>query len=246
MYIKGPYKKIGKSYFWLVMLIIIIPPMVFFLKEKPHRSEAEDYVNQPSRKPIKQHIVIIDPGHGGTDPGACRAGVMEKDINLAIARKTTNFVANHEVKVHLTRDRDIDFVKHGVYSKEAEREDLAKRIAIAHRFRGEIFVSIHVNAGLGRDKGAEIYYDPNNQGSITLARVIQEELNKIPGMPQKKTKAEQFYLFDNLTIPVVIVETGWLCNPVEREKLLNPDYQEQLAKAIGQGITTFFKIHKPK
>ncbi|WP_238456928.1 N-acetylmuramoyl-L-alanine amidase family protein [Desulforamulus putei] len=218
---------------------MILLPLGFFLKGMAAKSEAQNRQDKPQRKPLEQPTVIIDPGHGGTDPGACRAGVMEKDINLAIAKRVARHAAG--CKVRFTRDKDVDFTKHGVYSKEAERQDLDRRIEAASKFGGEVFISIHVNTGLGQDRGAVIYYDADNPGSARLAAEIQRQINKLPGMPPKKPRADHFYLFKHLTIPVIIVETGWLCNPEERERLQDPDYQEQLAGAIGRGVAAFLK-----
>ncbi|GAB6158251.1 hypothetical protein JCM39194_14510 [Desulfotomaculum varum] len=235
MYIKGPYKKNSHPWLWLGFLIIFLS-LVFFIKGIADRSKT---INKPGyqRKPLPQPVVIIDPGHGGSDPGACRAGVMEKDINLAIAKR----VAMHAkgCKIKLTRDKDTDFTRDGVYSKEAERQDLDKRIELARRYKGNVFVSIHVNTGLGQDRGAITYYDAANPGSTGLAYAVQKEINRLPGMPAKEPRADNFYLFKHLDIPVIIVETGWLCNPEERNRLQNPQYQEQLARAIGRGTIQF-------
>lgn len=237
MYIKGPYKK-GHHWVWLGSLLLLLI-IGFMLRGTAMKSEAEDRVTKPQRKPLEQPAVIIDPGHGGTDPGACRAGVMEKHINLAIAKRMAEHADGYQVK--LTRNKDTDFTKQGVYSKEAERQDLEHRIEVARRFGGKVFVSIHVNTGLGQDRGAIIYYDPNNQGSERLAGAVQREMNKIPGVNPKEPRADRFYLFDHLTIPVIIVEAGWLCNAEERERLQNPDYQDQLARAMGRGIAVFLE-----
>ncbi|CCO07651.1 N-acetylmuramoyl-L-alanine amidase family protein [Desulforamulus hydrothermalis] len=243
MYIKGPYKKNSLPWLWLAFLIVFIG-LGFFLKGIADRSEALNKPG-PQRKPLPQQpVVIIDPGHGGSDPGACREGVMEKDINLAIAKR----VARHAkgCKIKLTRDKDIDFTGDGVYSKEAERQDLDKRIELARQYRGDVFISIHVNTGLGRDRGAITYYDAANPGSTRLAYAVQKEINRLPGMPVKEPRADTFYLFKHLDIPVVIVETGWLCNLEERNRLQNPQYQEQLAKAIGRGTIQFLTKDNPK
>ncbi len=237
MYIKEPYKK--HRYYWILLgLLLILLPLGIYLKGMAVKSEAQNRAAKPQRKPLEQRTVIIDPGHGGTDPGACRAGVMEKDINLAIAKRVARHAAGYEVK--FTRDKDVDFTKHGVYTKEAERQDLDQRIEMARSLGGEVFVSIHVNTGLGQDGGAIIYYNQNNQGSVRLARIIQKEMNELSGM-SKRPRADHFYLFEHLNIPVIIIEAGWLCNPEERERLQDPDYQDQLAGAIGRGISEFLK-----
>ncbi|SHK61715.1 N-acetylmuramoyl-L-alanine amidase family protein [Desulforamulus aeronauticus] len=240
MYIKGPYKHNNnhhKSY-WLClgMVILVIIPLACFSQGSAETSKAR---GTPSKKPLPQPMVIIDPGHGGSDPGACQGEVMEKDINLAIAKRLLTYVEPFQVR--LTRERDMDFTNQGIYSKATERQDLDQRIQIAHQYKGDLFISIHVNSGVEKLRGPDVYYDPADSESSRLARLIQEEMNDLTDMKMKKPRQGKFYLFENLEIPVVIVETGWLCHAEDRKKLQDPTYQDQVAQAIGKGIERFFK-----
>ena len=239
MYIKGPYRRRRHPCFWPILVVIVMLPVGFLLKGCFYKTEAESSPQKPQKKPLPKHVVIIDPGHGGSDPGACRDGVMEKDINLAIAQKAARLMKQHQV--YLTREKDQDFTPNGVYTREAERFDLDQRISVAQRFRGEVFVSIHINTGEGQDNGVLVYYNPRHEGSNRLAQAIQRETNRLPSARERQPRPGEYYLFQNLTIPVVIVEAGWLCNPEERKRLLEPAYQEQVAQAIARGITTFLQ-----
>ncbi|GAB6179957.1 N-acetylmuramoyl-L-alanine amidase [Desulfotomaculum defluvii] len=239
MYIKGPYKRRRHSWFWPILVVITMLPIGLFLKGCFYKTDGESSPQKPEKKPLPKQVVIIDPGHGGSDPGACREGVMEKDINLAIAQKVAQHMGDYQV--HLTRERDQDFVPNGVYTKEAERQDLANRIAVAQKFPGDVFVSIHINTGEGQDNGVLVYYNPNDKGSTALARAIQRETNRLPNAQKRNPRPDAFYLFQHLEIPVVLVEAGWLCNPEERKRLLDPSYQDQVAKAIARGIATFLQ-----
>ncbi|ABO51086.1 cell wall hydrolase/autolysin [Desulforamulus reducens MI-1] len=236
MYIKGPYRKKRNPWFLPILVVVILLPAGVFLKGCLYRSEAKP-PPKPQKKPISNHVLIIDPGHGGTDPGACREGIMEKDINLAIAKRVAKHIEGHRVR--LTREKDVDFVQKGVYTRDAERQDLESRIDLAQKYHGEVFVSIHINTGEGQDSGVLVYYDPKDPASTRLAQAIQLEANNLPDSPDKKPRPDDFYLFNNLKIPVVIVEAGWLCNPTERKRLMDPVYQEQVANAIARGITNF-------
>ncbi|MEG6523168.1 N-acetylmuramoyl-L-alanine amidase family protein [Desulfotomaculum sp. 1211_IL3151] len=239
MYIKGPYRKQRHPWFWPILVVIVMLPVGFFLKGCLYKTEAESSPQKPQKKPLPKHVVIIDPGHGGSDPGACREGVMEKDINLAIAQKIARSMKQHQVQ--LTREKDQDFTQNGVYTKQAERLDLDHRIAVAQRFQGEVFVSIHINTGEGQDNGVLVYYNPSDEKSKRLAQAIQRETNRLPKVREKEPRPDDFYLFQNMTIPVVIVEAGWLCNSEERKRLQDPAYQEQVANAIARGITNFLQ-----
>ena len=238
--LKGPYhsQKKGRGWYWLLLFVIVGVTMGFFSKGLvPTKSHAQK--PQAPQKPLPKQVVVIDPGHGGSDPGACRAGVLEKDLNLAIAKHMAKHLPN--LQVVLTRTADQDFVENGVYSKAAERQDLARRIEVARQANAQVFVSIHINTGEGQDQGALIYYDPTDQESSRLAKLMQVEVNQLPDTTAKKPRPERFYLFDNLQIPVVLVEAGWLCNPMERTRLQNAQYQEQMAAAISRGITEFLE-----
>lgn len=239
----GLIKNYRFHWIWLCVFAFI---MVFFLHEKPVRFEAENAVQNEKEKAANLQLIVIDPGHGGTDPGACHGSIMEKDINLAVAQRVAFIIAAKEYPVQLTRETDMDFVKKGVFSREAERQDLRKRVEFVRKVNGRILVSIHVNSGVGTLKGAEVYYDPNKWGCQSLALLIQDELNKVTEMPQKKPKADTFYLFNNVDIPAVIVETGWLCNSQDRELLQNPEYQEQLARAIANGIIKYAQAEEQR
>lgn len=239
MNIKGPSSKQRHLWFWPILVVVVMLPVSFFLKGCFYKAEADGSSPKPQKKPLPKHVVIIDPGHGGSDPGACREGVMEKDINLAIAQRVAESMKQHQV--HLTRTKDQDFVPNGVYTKAAERLDLDQRIAVAQRFKGEVFVSIHINTGEGQDNGVLVYYNPRDEGSTRLAQAIQREANMLPKARAREPRPDDFYLFQNMTIPVVIVEAGWLCNPEERKRLLDPAYQELVAGAIARGITKFLR-----
>ena len=242
MYLKGPYKYRNhrkNNIIWLSILFLVVIPLACFSRGSSATSEAEDRGTAPSQKPLPQPVAIIDPGHGGSDPGACQGAVMEKDINLAIAKRLVPHLK--PLRVHLTREEDRDFIHGGVYSKAAERQDLNERIGIARQYKGEVFISIHVNSGVEQLQGVDIYYDPDDPKSSRLAQVMQQEMNELPGMTVRKPRPEKFYLFDNLEIPVVIVETGWLCQAEDRQKLQDPMYQDQVAQAISRGVKKYFK-----
>ncbi|MEG6513143.1 N-acetylmuramoyl-L-alanine amidase [Desulforamulus ruminis] len=239
MALKGFHQNKKSKALYIGLLLLLVVPLFLAFRIKDLSPSSGHASVGPQKKPLQGPVVIVDPGHGGTDPGACREGVMEKDINLAIAKEMKKLTPDQGFQVRLTREKDMDFTSQGVYSKRAERYDLNQRIAAAHRWGGSIFISIHVNSGVGRNKGPEIYYSPQNKASLRLAEAIQQQLNEVAATPAKEPKAEEFYLFDHLNIPAVIVETGWLCNAEDCNKLQDPAYQHQLALAISQGIKEF-------
>lgn len=191
------------------------------------------------------HVIVIDPGHGGYDPGATtKQGVYEKEINLQIAARVERILKPGGIKVLLTRDEDEDYVPSGVKGKESKKQmDLNYRIAMAKQASADIFVSLHVNATTGAIKsGAETFYHFKSEQGKRLAEVIQSELIKVPGMNRRIAKPGDFYIINNTAMPAVLVELGYINNAAELQKLKQPWYQEQLAHAVAKGIANYFGL----
>ncbi|HUX47046.1 MAG TPA: N-acetylmuramoyl-L-alanine amidase [Desulfosporosinus sp.] len=193
----------------------------------------------------KGHIVMLDPGHGGYDPGAItNQGVYEKSINLQIAQKVKEMLGPSGIEVFLTREEDIDYVPDGVKGKTTKKQiDLNRRIDMAKKADADVFVSLHVNAtATGQVSGSETFYHYQSESGKRLAELIQQEMIKIPGMNRRIAKPGNFYIIKNTSMPAVIVEVGYLSNVKEQKKLQQSWYQEQLARAIAKGIANFFVL----
>ena len=193
----------------------------------------------------KGHIVMLDPGHGGYDPGAItKQGVYEKSINLQIAQKVKEMLSPSGIGVFLTREEDIDYVPDGVKGKTTKKQiDLNRRIDMAKEANADVFVSLHVNAtATGQESGSETFYHFKSESGKRLAELIQQEMIKIPRMNRRIAKPGDFYIIKNTIMPAVIVEVGYLTNVKELKKLQQSWYQEQLARAIAKGIANFFEL----
>lgn len=197
------------------------------------------HVGQAAAEPVGR--IAIDPGHGGYDPGAMRGGIMEKDLNLEIAREVARVLKKNQVDVLLTRQGDYNHAILGLHRKEAKRYDFQRRAEMAKQFGADAMVSIHVNVGPGKCIGPEAYfYGKSAQGKL-LAECIQQELHQIPEIRKRTIKTGRYYLLTHTCMPCVIVETGFINNPAERKKLLDKKYQQVLAEAICQGILEYLK-----
>ena len=193
----------------------------------------------------KGHIVMLDPGHGGYDPGAItKQGVYEKSINLQIAQKVKEMLSPSGIGVFLTREEDIDYVPDGVKGKTTKKQiDLNRRIDMAKEANADVFVSLHVNAtATGQESGSETFYHFKSESGKRLAELIQQEMIKIPRMNRRIAKPGDFYIIKNTIMPAVIVEVGYLTNVKELKKLQQSWYQEQLARAIAKGIANSFEL----
>lgn len=192
-----------------------------------------------------QHIVVIDAGHGGYDPGAITAqGLYEKEINLQMAKRVGELLKPSGIQVILTREEDIDYVPEGTQGRQTRKQaDLNYRINLAKQSNAETFISLHLNATqTGRSSGAETFYQNQSEEGKKLAENIQEELIKVPGMNRRIAKPGDFYIIKNTPMPAVIVELGYISNPKERVKLQQAWYQDQLARSVAKGIAKYFDL----
>lgn len=195
---------------------------------------------------LKGKILVIDPGHGGFDPGAVRGGVYEKNINFKIAMELKKKLEENGATVILTRDADYNLAVPGLHKRSAHRYDLKKRLEIAEQSKAVLFVSIHVNSiKFTGCRGAEAFFNPESQKGKLLAECIQAELRTIPGMEKRIAKPSDCFILANAKIPAVLVEIGYLSNPDERKKLLSDDYQTLLGEKISLGIQRYFQSEAP-
>jgi len=175
--------------------------------------------------------IVLDPGHGGKDPGAVGSGgTKEKDVALAVALKVAEKLRQAGVEVKLSRSSDIFL-------------DLQPRCDIANSSGAQYFVSIHCNAATNRGAhGTETYcYRFGGQGEV-LAKAIQDELIAVTGRANRGVKAANFHVLRNTNMPAVLTELAFISNPKEEQLLSSPSFQEKCANAIVKGIGKVFGI----
>jgi len=169
--------------------------------------------------------VVIDPGHGGKDPGAISyLGHYEKDIVLQISRRLASILQRRGVEVIMTR-RDDTFI------------ELEERAAIANRAEADLFVSIHADSHNDRvHQGFTVYVARSaSDTSRQVGRSLENTLSRI-GIPSKGLRSADYRVLVQTRCPAVLVETGFLSNPNEAAMLLDGGYQERIASAIAEGI----------
>lgn len=194
---------------------------------------------------LKDKIIIIDPGHGGADPGAQSTGLQEKDLNLDISLRLRKALELKGCRAILTRETDKDFFLPGfVKGRMAKRAELNNRIRIAAENNADLFISIHANSFPQRNSyGMETYYHLQSPAGKALAEIIHEQLALVQPDNKRQAKAGDYYLLNQTEIPAVIVEVGFISNSKERKLLLSVDYRSQIASAIGSGVENYFKAY---
>lgn len=184
-------------------------------------------------------VIVIDPGHGGNDPGARTKEVDEDILNLQISLKLKEKLEKMGASVILTRDKDYDLAQ--ADASNIKKSDMKERAKILDQDNVTLFLSIHGNISLDRKcSGAVVYYRIDDEISKQLAQYIMDEL-KITTSSRYEIKKGDFYLLNNTSNLGVLIETGFLSNPQDLKKLQQSDYQSQLAEAILNGIYHFLK-----
>ena len=185
--------------------------------------------------------VVIDPGHGGDDPGKVGInGAKEKDVNLQIAMLLKKYLEASDVRVILTRVSDEGLYSEGTSNKKVQ--DMKRRIELIDRANPDVAVSIHQNSYPEEYvHGAQVFFYTGSMEGEALAGAIQKQLvEKTDPENKRQIKAnDSYYLLKKTGIPIVIVECGFLSNSAEAEKLCDSDYQEYVAWAIHMGIMQY-------
>lgn len=206
------------------------------------------YIKANALSNIGHPVIVIDPGHGGVDPGAVGpSSVLEKDINLKIALKLYTLIEEWGGTAFLTRDKDIGLYEDNPATslRKKKQEDLINRIKKANSAGGNVLLSIHMNAHPSPQwHGAQVFYHKNSKDGEKLAKIIQEELIRVLDKANKREakKASDYYILNKsyeMGIVAVIIETGFLSNPQEEYKFTEDEHQEKAAWAIFTGLIRY-------
>lgn len=177
--------------------------------------------------------VVIDAGHGSIDPGAHYNNLYEKDINLQIAYQLKKILEESNIKVVMTRTDD------SLYN-QSRKEDILYRVRRTKSVNADAFISIHVNKFPSPQPfGGQAYYYRGEQSKL-LAEKIQEQLRLIQPNNYRNIGRGEYFVLKKAEIPAVIVEVGFISNPIDRNRMVNPNEQAKIAKAISTGLIAFF------
>ncbi len=182
------------------------------------------------RVPNGKIVVVIDPGHGGPDPGAIGiSGLQEKEIVMDISRQVAAALEQQGVQAVLTRTtNNVDV-------------DLEPRVSLAERINATLFVSIHANSiSLSRPdiSGLETYYYQSGAG---LARSIHNSVLQGTGVQDRGVRTARFYVLRKTSMPSVLVEVGFVTGRDDASKLSTSAYRKQMADSIARGILQYIR-----
>lgn len=187
---------------------------------------------------VKNKIITIDPGHGGSDSGAVGPnGYTEKEGTFAISQKVASILNQSGAKVVMTRDSDVD-----VYGPNASaRNELQARVDVGNNANSDIFVSIHCNAFVNpAANGTQTFYYGSSYQGQRLAQSIQEKMIEANGLRDRGISTCNFYVVKHSYMPAVLIETAFITNYDEEALLSDDEWQTTMAKAIAEGINEYF------
>lgn len=235
--LKVIYIKRRTVYFTVAIIIVLVSLLVSFYRGK---------IATTFSLPVTNKIIVIDPGHGGVDPGTVgKNGTLESAINLELSLKLKSLLEQSGAIVIMTRTDD-----KGLYTsksktlREKKTEDLKNRRKIIEDSEAELFISIHMNSFTSsKYYGAQTFF---NKGSIEgekLANTIQNEFRERLDKDNLRTSTarDNIYVLKEINIPAVLVEAGFLSNPVEESLLKKEGHQEKLAWSIFSGLIKYIE-----
>lgn len=181
-------------------------------------------------------VFVIDAGHGGMDGGTTScSGVLERDINLQIAQRLEKLLALMGYNTIMTRATPDSIATEGETIRQQKQSDLRNRVAIVNDCPNGILVSIHQNHyPESQYSGAQVFY-ARTAGSKELAQNVQTALN-----PERSCKASDgVYLMQNIQVPGILVECGFLSNPAEDAALQTKEYQCRLCCKLAAALANY-------
>lgn len=207
--------------------------------EEPFVAQEKSFSTLLQDKDLKNRIIVIDPGHGGTDSGAIGpTGLMEKTVTLAVSLRLKELLEDVGAVPVLTREDDRD-----VHSQEAtDKEELKARIDVANRLpHADVFLSVHCNAFTSRvANGTETFYHPKIKFSELLAKCLQKRLVLAGGLRDRGVSEANFYVLKHSYVPAALAELAFISNEREEHLLRQDFFQEALAMALFNGLKDYF------
>lgn len=224
----------------MAMVLLVASTLIACNMEKIVENESQ--TKEKNQSKYANETIIIDPGHGGVDPGKIGVNkVLEKDINLEIGLKLEEILKESGFNVVITRSSDNGLYSAGSSNKKIE--DMRARCQLINNTYASnpnsMVVSIHQNSFTSESvTGAQVFYYAKSENAKEYAAIMQNILNTEINVNKPKQAKENtnYYMLLHTNCPAIIVECGFLSNWEEAQNLATADYQERVAKVIYEGI----------
>ncbi|MDT3994384.1 N-acetylmuramoyl-L-alanine amidase [Mammaliicoccus fleurettii] len=178
----------------------------------------------PVLKPLKDKVIVLDPGHGGSDQGASSSknkNVTEKEITLKTAKELKKMLEDEGAKVKMTRDKD-------EYIKLKDRQE-----------DGDVFISIHNDAlDSSGPHGLTVYYHHDTQQDF--AKTLHTSINQKSILSDRGVRNENFQVIRQTKMPGVLLELGYISNPTDEDLIVDRKYRHIVESGIVDGLKVYF------
>ena len=194
----------------------------------PGASPATRYV------PTNPNLIVIDPGHGGSDPGAVRGGLQEKNVALDVAKRVRDILVARGWQVVMTRTDDRDVFA----PNDSAHDELQARDDVANSRGARLLLSIHVNSYVNSGPhGVATYY--YKAGDMALAQSVSRRIASELGINNNGVIKDKLYVINHAVMPAALVETAYISNPDDFALLQSSSWRQKMAQAIADGIVDF-------
>ena len=228
-----------KQYHWIVFAPFYLLVVILFLGIAHIGSNTVTTIQQ-QKAVSRNHMIVIDAGHGGIDGGATSCtGVLESHINLEIALRLEDMFHLLGYDTVMIRKIDESIYTEGNTIASQKVSDLKERVRIANETPNAILISLHQNTySDSRYRGAQVFYGNDDQ-SKTLAQAVQKNLVAVlnPGSQRKSKSAKGVYLMEHISCPGILIECGFVTNPEEEALLRDGQYQTKLCGVIAASVS---------
>lgn len=232
-------------FFLCAVLTVLVIMAVSVALEAIMTKKPEE--SAPTSLDTSNVLVVIDPGHGGEDPGSVAPdGTLEKDLNLEISNLVQALCILNGWDVKMTRTEDTLLYDYyddlEDYTGKKKVYDLKNRLKIAEEHENALYLGIHMNKfSQSKYSGAQIYYSKNNVGSYSVATNLSKNIKKyLQPSNNRAIKAadSSIYILNNIKNPAILVECGFLSNEDELSLLKAEEYRAKMALVIFSSIYT--------
>ena len=184
--------------------------------------------DSPPTNGLAGKVIVLDPGHGGTDPGALGDDNKEKDLTLSTAKKLKAKLEAAGAKVLMTRTGDT-------------YPSLSERVAFSKKNKADVFISIHYNAGSSSANGIDTFYWTTHENEKELATHVQKEVIESTGLRSRGVKTGNFHVIRENNTQAILIELGFISNPDEEKIIETSSFQNKAATGIVNGLEAYFE-----
>lgn len=218
----------------IALLLLLISPTSTTVSAASYATQSQG-LGQPQKHSLKDKVIVVDPGHGGSDTGAIGpSNAAEKNVTLAIARDLRKLLSDEGATVIMTRTSDRDVA----YKGTSDIDELQARVNIANQANADLFISIHADAFTKYASGTATYFYPGSNDD--LARLVQSSMVGQLELYDRGFQPSDYYVLKYTNMPAILTEVAFISNPKEENLLINRSFDKKAAFGIYTGIKKYF------